>query len=120
MGSTILPGIFHYADRPANGMKMVIDNIIKIALLPVVVAQAILPQAAAEFISPNCLFTLLFDIECFGCGMGRALTALLHLEWQRAMALNRLSPLVLLVLIALFIFTLKDLFHKNKFPVLAD
>ncbi len=99
---------------------IVLDNIIKIALFPVVVVQAILPQAASDIISPNCLFTMLFDIECFGCGMGRALRALLHLEWQRAMALNKLSPVVLLVLIALFLVALNDLFRKNKFPVLVD
>ena len=99
---------------------MVIDKIIKIALLPVVIAQAALPQTASDLISPSCLFTLLFDIECFGCGMGRALRYLLHLEWQQAMALNKLSPLVLLVLLALFLFGLKDLFGKNKFPALAD
>lgn len=99
---------------------IVLDNIIKIALFPVVVVQAILPQAASDIISPNCLFTMLFDIECFGCGMGRALRALLHLEWQNAMALNKLSPVVLLVLIALFLVAFKDLFRKNKFPAPVD
>lgn len=94
---------------------MIIDKIIRIALFPSVLIQAILPAYAADIISPDCLFSLLFDIECFGCGMGRALQALLHLEWQRAIALNKLSPIVLLVLVALFLFGLKDLLGKNKF-----
>lgn len=99
---------------------MVIDKIIRIGLFPAVLIQAILPKDVADIVSPNCLFSMLFDVECLGCGMGRALQALLHLEWQRAIALNQLAPLVLLVLAALFLFGLKDLLGKNKFPGIAD
>ena len=99
---------------------MIIDKIIKIALLPVIVMQSVLPQHAAELISPSCLFSMLFDVECFGCGMGRALQALLHLDWQRAMSFNKLSPAVLLVLVVLFFGGLRDLLDKSKFTGLAN
>ena len=80
-----------------------IDKIISTLLFPAVWVQAMLPPAAANLISPDCLFSMLFDISCFGCGMGRAMHALLHFEWQHAISLNKLSPIVLLVLATLFI-----------------
>ena len=99
---------------------MIIDKIIKITLLPAILMQSVLPQHAAELISPSCLFSMLLDVECFGCGMGRALQALLHLDWPLAMSLNKLSPAVLLVLMVLFFGGLRDLLNKSKFTGLAN
>ena len=99
---------------------MVIDKIIRIGLFPAILIQSMLPRDVADIISPDCLFSMLFDIDCFGCGMGRALQALLHLDLQSALGFNKLAPIVLLVLAALFLFGLKDLLSKNKFPEFAD
>lgn len=42
-----------------------------------------------------CLFKRLFGIECLGCGMTRAISAALHLEFGRAMDANSLVAVVL-------------------------
>jgi hypothetical protein len=41
-----------------------------------------------------CLSIVLFDLECYGCGMMRAIKALVSLDVSHAFQLNRLSILV--------------------------
>ncbi|MFM8492492.1 MAG: DUF2752 domain-containing protein [Bacteroidota bacterium] len=42
-----------------------------------------------------CLSVLIFDIECYGCGMTRALMHLIHFDFSTAWAYNKLSVVVL-------------------------
>ena len=42
-----------------------------------------------------CVSFLLFDTECYGCGMTRAIQHLLHLDFSAAYSFNRLSFIVL-------------------------
>lgn len=46
-----------------------------------------------------CLFRRLFGIECLGCGMTRAVSAAVHLDFARALELNRMVVVVLPVLL---------------------
>lgn len=50
-----------------------------------------------------CLSVILFDLECYGCGMTRAIQHLIHLEFQEAYNYNWLSFLVLPLIIYLYI-----------------
>lgn len=52
---------------------------------------AALPTALVEQGPVLCLFRRLADLECLGCGMTRAMVALLNGEWQAAAELNALS-----------------------------
>lgn len=54
-------------------------------------ALAALPTALLEQGPVLCLFRRLAGVECLGCGMTRAMAALLHGEWQAAAELNALS-----------------------------
>jgi hypothetical protein len=54
-------------------------------------ALAALPMAWVEQGPVLCLFRRLADVECLGCGMTRAMAALLHGEWQAAAGLNVLA-----------------------------
>ena len=42
-----------------------------------------------------CLSVLFFDLECLGCGLTRGIMYLMHLEFQTAWELNKLSFVIL-------------------------
>lgn len=42
-----------------------------------------------------CLSVTFFDMECYGCGMTRAIHHLIHLDFHAAWGFNRLSFIVL-------------------------
>jgi hypothetical protein len=46
-----------------------------------------------------CLSVLLFDRECYGCGMVRAIQHLIHLDFSVAYELNKLSIIVFSLLV---------------------
>jgi len=50
-----------------------------------------------------CPSRLFFNIECYGCGMTRAVTHLHHGEMEDAVYYNTLSPLVYLGLVVLWL-----------------
>ncbi len=41
-----------------------------------------------------CVSVLLFDIQCYACGLTRAIQHLIHFEFQEAFAFNRLVVIV--------------------------
>ncbi len=60
-----------------------------------------------------CVSVLLFDMECYGCGMTRAIQHLLHFDFSKAYELNKLSFIVLPLMIYLFISSFWK-FHKEE------
>ena len=52
-------------------------------------ALAVAPESMWVGTSTVCLFRNLMDVECFGCGMTRALSAALHGHFEAALDLNR-------------------------------
>jgi len=60
-----------------------------------------------------CASQVLFDMECYGCGMTRAIQHLIHLDIQNAYALNKLSLIVLPLMIYLYISSFWK-FHNNQ------
>ena len=63
-------------------------------------ALLILPESSWGALPVLCPFRNLFGIECFGCGMTRALSAALHGHIARAMQQNAGVALVLPALLA--------------------
>ncbi|MBC8052240.1 MAG: DUF2752 domain-containing protein [Sphingobacteriaceae bacterium] len=49
-----------------------------------------------------CLFTLLTDIECYGCGLTRACMHLIHLDFKGAADFNAISLIVFPILCWLY------------------
>lgn len=70
--------------------------------LAVLGAAAVLTPAALLQVAPRCLFSLLLDSTCWGCGMTRASMSLLHGDVAAAWQLNRGSLLVLPLLLLLY------------------
>lgn len=59
-----------------------------------------------------CLSVVFFDVECFGCGMTRAIQHLIHFDFTQAWEFNKMSfvafPLIVFLLIKEFIRVLKS------------
>lgn len=64
--------------------------------------------------SSVCLSVLLFDLECYGCGMGRALWHLLHLDYEAAKIYNPLSFVVFPLLVFSWVKELQQLRKKIR------
>jgi hypothetical protein len=61
-----------------------------------------------------CLSRLLFDLECWGCGLTRAVQHAIHGEWAVAYEFNRLIVIVGPLLIAVWVKYLREFFLKYK------
>jgi len=89
----------------------VIDRIIKLAMLPIIVITVLLDQSEINTYLPNCLIKYFFNIECWGCGMTRAILELSKLNFQKAIALNPFSPLVVILICSIFC---NEVFNKGN------
>jgi len=59
-----------------------------------------------------CLSVVFFNKECYGCGMTRAIQHLIHLDFNGAYQLNKLSFFVLPTLIYLLLKEIKKVSKK--------
>jgi hypothetical protein len=67
-----------------------------------VIAPLVLFLLPADFFDTGesiCLSVQLFDMQCYGCGMTRAIQHLIHFDFQDAYEYNKLSFLVVIVLL---------------------
>jgi len=63
----------------------------------------ILPSTFFDNGDSICLSVLFFDSECYACGMTRSIQHLIHLEFTDAFHFNRLSVIVLPLLLISYI-----------------
>lgn len=93
-----------------------ICNLLKIGgimLVPLILLA--LPATFFDTGESVCLSHVLFDMDCYGCGMTRAIQHLIHLDWQEAWNLNKLSFVVLPLLLGVgFSEVKKSLFLLKK------
>ena len=64
-----------------------------------------------------CLFKNIFGLKCYGCGLTRGLSALLHLEFSRIYELNKLNLITIPLLSFLYCKEFFTLFLKKKVAV---
>jgi hypothetical protein len=79
-------------------------------LTPVIVL--ILPADYFDYGPTICPSKRFFDIECFGCGMTRAVMHLVHLDFDSAIYFNKASLLLAPVLGAFWVFWIKNAIIK--------
>ena len=72
------------AKRYFRFLKMVVYVVLPIVLL-------VLPASFFDHGKSLCLSSLLFDVECPGCGSVRAFMHLIHFEFKAAYSYNMLS-----------------------------
>jgi hypothetical protein len=61
---------------------------------------ALLPTAWLERAPSVCLYWNVFGVHCPGCGMTRAFSALLHADFDRALAYNKLVAVIFPAIVA--------------------
>jgi hypothetical protein len=61
-----------------------------------------------------CIFKNLFGIKCYGCGLTRGLSAMLHLDFKRMYALNKINLITIPLLSFLYVKKVLVLFDKKK------
>lgn len=78
-----------------------IAKLVFIAAAPVVLL--LLPAGFFDNGKSLCLSQVLFDVECYACGMARACMHLIHLDFEEAYAYNMLSFIVLPLLAVIWV-----------------
>ena len=71
----------------------------------------ILLQSQGISFSIPCLFTLLFDMSCPGCGLTRAFVCLLHLDFIGAWNNN---SMIFIIIPASIYFIISDFYNKKN------
>ena len=74
----------------ATAIRFTENNAFRIALLALPAVVWCIDFNAHDDFS-FCLFRLLLDRHCYGCGTLRGASALLHLEWGTALKLNPMN-----------------------------
>jgi hypothetical protein len=83
-----------------------------LAMIPIILM--LLPANFFDQGQSVCISVLLFDKECYACGMTRAIQHLIHFEYIPAYQFNKLSFLVLPLLIFSYLKTLKKIFNRYR------
>lgn len=95
--------------------KLLIGYLVLLFLIPLVLL--VLPANFFDSGQSVCVSVLLFDQECYGCGMTRAIQHMMHFDFSAAYEFNKLSIIVLPLLIFIWIMEvlkIKKKLRKNK------
>lgn len=88
--------------------------IIKVLLVAAPIILLILPADFFDSGQSMCISILLLNIECYGCGMTRAIMHLLHADFESAYMFNKLSFIVFPLLVVLYIKMFALYFFNKK------
>jgi hypothetical protein len=83
-------------------------------LLLLFLVLIILPADFFDSGQSVCLSVLFLDIECYGCGMTRALQHLIHFDFAAASNFNKISFIVFPLLTIVWLGELRRTFKKIK------
>jgi hypothetical protein len=83
-----------------------------IILLLIPIVLIILPANYFDQGQSICVSVLLFDKNCYACGMTRAVQHLIHFDFQQAYTFNKLVFIVLPLLIISYLKTIKKNYKK--------
>jgi Protein of unknown function (DUF2752) len=100
--------------------KNVFSSLKIIGLLIVPLILIILPSNFFDQGKSLCLSVLLLDKTCFGCGITRAIQHLIHLDFEAAWRYNKISFIVLPILIVLWAKEIRKNMIEIKLQKRAD
>jgi hypothetical protein len=100
----------NFKDRLKKGVYSL--YIIGLVGLPIVLLA--LPASHFDHGQTLCLSVLLLDVECYACGMTRAIQHMIHLEIETAYGYNKLSFIVLPVAVVVWLSEIKQTYHRLK------
>lgn len=81
-------------------------------LLIIPIILLILPASYFDEGQSICLSVLLFEKNCYACGMTRAIQHLIHLDFSTALEFNKLSFIVLPLLTVSYLKEIKRVFSN--------
>ncbi len=81
-------------------------------LLLVGIVLFLLPADYFDTGTPKCVSVILFDINCYGCGMTRGIMHLIHFEFESAWEFNKLSFIVFPLLVYMILWEIWRRFLK--------
>lgn len=91
----------------------------KIKLSGLIVIPILLLLLPASFFDEGqsvCLSVLLLDIECYGCGMTRAIMHIIHFDFSTAWTYNKIAFIVFPIMVYLYVeFFLKEFAFYKKY-----
>ena len=93
-------------------MNRYLNLVYLILLLLIPIVLIILPANYFDQGQSICVSVLLFDKNCYACGMTRAVQHLIHFDFQQAYAFNKLVFIVLPLLIISYLKTIKKIYKK--------
>ena len=93
-------------------MKNILYRLYLIILLSIPVLLIIFPADFFDAGDSICLSILFFDSECYACGMTRAIQHLIHFDFLIGYEYNKLSIIVLPLLIFSYYGEVKRIFNK--------
>jgi hypothetical protein len=74
----------------------------------------LLPASFFDHGQSLCLSVLLFDKECYGCGITRAIQHAIHFDFQTAWNYNKLVVIVAPILFFVWLKWVRDAWRKMK------
>jgi len=88
-------------------------GILSLALLALIgIVLLVLPGSYFDTGKPMCISVLLFNKQCYGCGMTRGIQHLIHFEFEQAYAYNKLSFVVFPLLVYMILWEIYRKFFK--------
>ena len=90
-------------------------NLYKLYLVILILIPIVLLILPADFFDKGesiCLSVFLFDIECYACGLTRAIQHLIHLDFSIGYKYNKLSIFVFSLLIVSYYGEIKRIFRS--------
>lgn len=98
--------------NPRFRKKLLLGYLILLGITPLVCL--LLPSTFFDSGESICLSVRLLDMECYGCGMTRALQHLIHLDFSGAKQFNVLSFIVLPLLISVWVAEIRRMYRILK------
>jgi hypothetical protein len=92
-------------------------NLLKFYVSGLVIAPLVFLLLPADFFDTGesvCLSVQLFDMQCYGCGMTRAIQHLIHFDFHEAYAYNKLSFIVVFVLLVVWFQEIRRVLRRLK------
>ncbi len=94
-----------------------IKNLFKFQLFVLLLVPIVLILLPATYFDSGqsiCLSVLIFDTNCYACGLTRAIQHLIHLDFKTALEFNKLSFIVFPLLVISYVQTFKKIIKKIK------
>lgn len=94
------------------------EKLMRLSLAPLTAINTLAHLAGlhARPVAIPCLFTLVFHHHCLGCGMTRAFDFLYTGHFRQALAMNKLVPIVFLLLWWIFYLQLAEFRGQIRLP----